>query len=94
MRAIRPRDEGTFRGRRRTLAFWRNAALDNTPLALSNHHREVFERLEAEAKEENPLGDGFQGEQLFSRVHSEQYYDPSDASMRFTESRRVSSCFM
>lgn len=86
VRAIRPRDEGSLRGRRRTLAFWRNAALDATPIALSNHHREVFERQEREAIEKDPDGPGFVGEKLFSRVHSEQYFDPSDAGLRFTDS--------
>ena len=50
---------------------------------LSNHHREVFRRLEAQAAE---AGEEYSGDTLYSRVHSENYTDPRDTSARMTTS--------
>ena len=50
---------------------------------LSNHHREVFARLQEEAE---ARGETYEGELLYSRVHSEEYTDPADVSLILTDS--------
>ena len=51
--------------------------------SLSNHHREVFQKLDAEAQER---GDEYSGDILFSRVHSENYVLQGTVSKKLTDS--------
>ena len=51
--------------------------------SLSNHHREVFQKLDAEAQER---GDEYSGDILFSRVHSENYVLQGTLSKKLTDS--------
>ena len=50
---------------------------------LSNHHREIFRRLDAEA---TARGEEYEGDILYSRVHSESYVDTRDVSAHMTDS--------
>ena len=50
---------------------------------LSNHHREVLRKLDSEAADN---GAEYMGDVLFSRVHSEGWVDPRDASTKLTDS--------
>jgi hypothetical protein len=50
---------------------------------LSNHHRDVYARLQEESA---ARGEAYSGEILYSRVHSEEYIDPHDISLAITDS--------
>ena len=50
---------------------------------LSNHLREVFRQLDADASER---GEEYSGDLLYSRVHSEGFVDRKDSSARMTDS--------
>ena len=56
---------------------------DEPPYVLSNHHREVFRKLDAEAIEK---GEDYVGDTIYTRVHSESFSDPRDTSTKLTDS--------
>jgi Meckel syndrome type 1 protein len=81
--AIRKEGEAHRPRRRSSFSIGRSNSAASTLPTLSNHHREVFARLERESEER---GEDYKGETLFTRVHSEEFYDPTDLGARFTDS--------